>query len=307
MNNEVSGILILDKPAGMSSARLVAGVKKLLKLKKVGHAGTLDPFATGVMILLINQATRLSEFFLKGNKTYEGVLRLGISTDTQDATGTVVARRAVNCSREDLDEVFRRFKGTIFQQPPVYSALKHQGTPLYKLAREGRPIIKPPRKATIKCLEIIRVDLPEIAFNVSCSGGTYVRTLCADIGEKLGCGGHLKSLRRKMSCGFCLTEAISWTSLQEMTYTGEVQKRIIGMGEALRELPRMIAPSPVVEKLRKGRRFFFDELFEEHPSEMTIRINGGGHLQVLDTGGNLVAILKRTESNTEFQYRCVFQ
>ncbi len=199
------GIFVIDKPENISSAAVVARLKKILGVRKAGHAGTLDPFATGVLVCCVNQATKLARFFLHSNKKYTAVLKLGVETDTQDLTGTVISRcEDINFDEKKIKSVFEKFKGAIEQVPPVYSALKHEGVPLYKLARQGKPVQKPPRPVFISCLNIIEINLPEISFEVSCSGGTYIRTLCADIGAELGCGGHLKELRRTESSGFPL-------------------------------------------------------------------------------------------------------
>jgi tRNA pseudouridine55 synthase len=163
MRPQLNGIIVLDKPAGMSSARAVAKVKHLLGAKKVGHAGTLDPFATGVLICCINQATRLARFFLQDNKTYQAVLRLGVETDTQDATGRVIATSAVPAIEPDrLAVIIKGFEGRQLQLPPVYAALKHEGTPIYKLARQGRPIQKPARPITVAAIRVTAMDLPDI-------------------------------------------------------------------------------------------------------------------------------------------------
>jgi tRNA pseudouridine55 synthase len=195
MPPELNGIVVVDKPEGISSAGVVARIKGIFGVNKVGHTGTLDPFATGVLICCLNQATRLPGFSSKATKCTKRTLVLGTVTDTQDATGTVTGRHALDgISAQQVEETAARFVGDITQVPPVYSALKHQGTPLYKLARRGVPVEKPARPVRISRLEILEMNLPTVRLSVSCSSGTYIRTLCADIGQKLGCGGHLKTL-----------------------------------------------------------------------------------------------------------------
>ena len=187
MTQETSGFLIVDKPRDMTSATVIARIKKISGINKIGHTGTLDPMATGVMICPVNQATRLSRFFLASPKKYTAVLRLGIETDTQDATGTVLTERPIDMvSPPAVHEACRRFIGEIEQTPPAYSALKHKGVPLYKYARKGNFITKPPRKVVIFDIRIIEMDFPDVRFEVECAAGTYVRTLCADIGKILG-------------------------------------------------------------------------------------------------------------------------
>ena len=204
-----NGIIIIDKPAGITSAKVVARLKEIVGARKVGHTGTLDPFATGVMICCLNRATRLARFFLSGDKKYKAVLCLGEETDTQDRTGkTISVCKDLEFSDKEIRDVFKEFEGPVAQMPPVFSSLKHKGTPLYKLARQGKPVQKPARQIVIHYLKISDSDLPEIHFEVSCSSGTYIRALCADIGKRLGCGGHLKSLRRIESCGFSIDQAL---------------------------------------------------------------------------------------------------
>ena len=187
MRDAIDGILVVDKPAGISSAGVVARIKSVLKVRKAGHAGTLDPFATGVMICCINRATKLSRFFLHSRKRYEALLRLGRETDTQDSTGTVTAEADPGgIEVTELHAVFDRFKGRQKQSPPAYSALKHKGVPLYKLARRGAAVQKPPREIMVSELSIQETALPNVRFTVTCSAGTYVRTLAADIGRALG-------------------------------------------------------------------------------------------------------------------------
>ncbi len=227
----------------------------LFGAKKVGHTGTLDPFATGVLICCINRATRLSQFFLKGDKTYEAVLRLGIATDTQDATGTVTARHPVARVTEAVVlQTAVRFVGSISQVPPIYSALKHQGTPLYKLARRGKAVEKPARQVRIHRLDILDVNLPEVRFLVSCSSGTYIRTLCADMGQALGCGGHLKILRRTASCGFSIGSAISLDDLDNLNAQGRLDDAVIAMNDALHFMPELIADDILTRKMRNGMK-----------------------------------------------------
>jgi tRNA pseudouridine55 synthase len=212
-----SGVLVLDKPEGISSAKVVAIVKKALGAGKAGHAGTLDPLATGVLVCCVNDATRLARFLMQGQKAYEAVLRLGQQTDSLDATGHVLETApdaaVAQITATQIDAVARRFVGRIEQQPPVYSALKHKGTPLYRLARKGHPVQKPPRAVHIDDVQILSVDLPRVRFAVTCSPGTYIRTLAADMGAALGCGGHLEALRRTASSGFTLADALPLSAI----------------------------------------------------------------------------------------------
>lgn len=301
MPPELNGIVLVDKPKGITSAGVVARVKGLFGVKKVGHTGTLDPFATGVLICCINQATRLAQFFLKGDKTYEAELALGTVTDTQDATGTVIEQHSLDgVSVEQVHETAARFVGTITQVPPVYSALKHKGTPLYKLARRGSPVEKPARPVRINHLEILAVNLPAVRFSVSCSSGTYVRTLCADIGRELSCGGHLKALRRTASCGFSIEAAFSLEKLGESREQGALGETVIPMNEALPFMPAALADDGLAKRIRNGMKLT-ESVFPIPP-----RVSGQGVFKVVDPHGRLVAVLAESPTTGSYNYCCVF-
>jgi tRNA pseudouridine55 synthase len=238
----MNGIVVIHKPAGISSARAVACVNRLLQADHTGHTGTLDPFARGVLVCCINQATRLARFLMPNRKLYEGTLTLGIETDTQDATGKVVAQRSwAGATVQDLQRVFQRFEGALLQAPPAYSALKHQGVPLYSLARQGRPVRKPPRPIHVFRLRVLAVALPCVRFDVWCSPGTYVRTLAADIGRELGCGGHLSELTRLESDGFTLDQALTLEELEARARRGALSEVLIPMAKALAGMPGITA------------------------------------------------------------------
>ncbi len=208
MNNQkkvIDGVLLLDKPEGLSSAGLVSKVKKTLNAKKVGHAGTLDPFATGLMVICLGKATKLSNFFLNDNKTYIAELELGKETDTQDIEGTVInSCTDFSISEKKLTETINKFVGEQKQIPPVYSALKHKGVPLYKLARSGKPVVKPPRDINVFYINLLQYESPTVILEISCSKGTYIRTLCTDIGKALGCYGFLRNLDEHLQVGSIL-------------------------------------------------------------------------------------------------------
>lgn len=295
------GILLMDKPAGMTSARLISHVKKLSRAQKAGHAGTLDPFATGLMICCLNQATKLSSFFLHGSKTYEAVLCLGIETDTQDCTGNITAQSDCgDFSPEHLENVFSGFSGTILQTPPVYSALKHQGVPLYRLARKGRAVVKPAREVHISEIRILEICLPEIRFRVSCSGGTYVRTLAADIGKTLGCGAHLSALRRTACGDFRIADALTLPQAEELAGTGELTDRLISLSDALPRIPSYTADEILEQRIVHGKT-----LTRRHiPFPESAK--GEETLKVLDRAGNLAAILNCKKGEDRYNYSCVF-
>jgi tRNA pseudouridine55 synthase len=306
MRSQLSGVLTIDKPADQSSAKTVAIVKKLLNVAKVGHSGTLDPFATGVLVCCVNQATRLSRFFLRDRKRYTAVLRLGVHTDTQDATGQVVATSSVPQWQADrIADLFKQFEGDIMQQPPAYSALKHKGVPLYKLARKGTPVRKPPRQVTISSLRIAAIRLPEIAFDVTCSSGTYVRTLCADIGDRMGCGGHLVSLRRTASGGFPLTQAVSLKTLEALDDPERRRELLTPMAEALHGMPRIEAGPDLLQRIAHGQLLTAGHL--PHPSvDDGAAPTSDRYVKVVDAGKKLKAVLHYIPDKAAYDYCCVF-
>lgn len=214
----LDGILLVDKPSGWTSHDVVNFVRGRYRLAKVGHGGTLDPMATGLLVLLLGKGTQCSNAVMAGEKTYEGELTLGITTDSQDREGEILQTRPLppDLDRARIEALLPEFTGEILQTPPMVSALKKDGVPLYKLAREGRTIEREARPVTIHQLEILELSPPVMGLRVRCSKGTYVRTLAHDIGEKLGCGAHLSALRRTASGSFSVNNALTVDALREM-------------------------------------------------------------------------------------------
>ena len=211
-----NGILIIDKPAGWTSMDVCAKVRGILREKRVGHGGTLDPMATGVLPVFVGRATRAVEFAENGRKEYLAGLRLGLVTDTQDVTGTVLETRPVPAGPAELEAALGAFRGDIRQIPPMYSAVKIQGKKLYELARKGQEVERKPRPVTIHELELLGAESEtDYRLRCLCSKGTYIRTLCHDLGQALGCGGALYSLRRTMAAGFTLADAVTIQDVQE--------------------------------------------------------------------------------------------
>jgi len=205
----VQGVLIIDKPEGLTSHDVVQKVRRAYSIRQVGHAGTLDPIASGVLVLLLGSATRIAQFLQEDDKEYHLVLKLGLETDTQDITGETLSEADPSSVTEgDLKSVIERYRGTFSQIPPSFSAVKRAGQPLYKLARQGVRIQADPREVTVYSIEVSNVDLPHIAMKVVCSKGTYMRTLCHDIGRDLGVGGCMKSLVRVRSGRFPISDAV---------------------------------------------------------------------------------------------------
>ena len=305
VNGRLNGILVIDKPGNISSAGVVRLVKKTLNAGKVGHAGTLDPFAEGVLICCLNQATRLAGFLLHGKKKYAAELKLGEETDTQDFSGTIVSTgKPADLSPQTISDAFNRFAGSIEQLPPVYSALKHKGIPLYKLARRGKPVQKPPRCVQIYDITVQEVALPHIRFEVTCSAGTYIRTLCADIGKALGCGGHLVALKRLESSGFTLNQAITMPELEKLRNSNKLSERIIRMADALLEMPQFQANHQLAEKIRHGKMISAGDLKAPNGTGDTPSV--GSDIKIVDRDGDLIAILKYGKPGHRLEYRCVF-
>jgi tRNA pseudouridine55 synthase len=301
----LDGVIVVDKPANITSARVVAIVKRALNAGKAGHAGTLDPFAEGVLICCINQATRLAGFLLHGSKKYVAELKLGQETDTQDLTGVVVSTtEAVDYSRPTIQAVVESFKGPIDQLPPVYSALKHKGVALYKLARRGQPVQKPPRQVQIYDICLKEVDLPYVRFEVSCSAGTYIRTLGADIGKKLGCGGHLSALKRIASSGFTLDQAIPLSALEKSAGSGKGSSKMISMKDALPGMSEFCADAHLVEKIRHGQKLTIKDLTGSNGTGGFRQ--AGDYLKIVDREQDLIAIVEQNTTGERLAYCCVF-
>jgi len=301
----LNGILVVNKPAALSSAGVVARVKHLLQAGRVGHTGTLDPFARGVLVCCVNQATKLARFMLQGSKAYAAVMTLGVETDTQDVTGRVLARGDwTGVSEAAIAAAVRRFEGVLAQAPPVFSALKHEGVPLYVLARRGHPVQKPPREVQVHRIRVLAVALPEVRFEVRCSAGTYVRTLAADIGRELGCGAHLSELTRTESGGFSLAQALSLEEVEDLARRGTVRARLIPMARALAGWPEITADRRLLAYVRTGRRLTRREL--SAPRDAGPAAAGDGLLKVVDEHGDLAAVLVFKAGQEELEYACVF-
>jgi tRNA pseudouridine55 synthase len=211
----LDGVLLLDKPIGLSSNDALIRAKRLYLAKKAGHTGTLDPLASGLLPLCFGEATKFSQDLLEADKTYEATMRLGIRTTTGDAEGKAIETREVSCDQAAVLEALSRFRGEIVQVPPMYSALKRDGKPLYEYARAGQVVEREGRQVTIHALELLACALPDVTFRVTCSKGTYVRTLAEDIGEALGCGAHLVALRRTGVGALTLENAVTLDALSD--------------------------------------------------------------------------------------------
>ena len=278
-----SGLLLIDKPAGPSSAHVVHRVKKILGAKRVGHLGTLDPFASGLLPIAINEGTKIADIFLGGAKSYRAVMVLGIATDSQDATGKIIDERPVPALvDEELRRLEAKFSGAQTQVPPMFSALKKDGVRLYELARQGQEIERAPRSIQIDRLELRRHSDNEIEFEVTCSRGTYVRTLAADMGAALGCGAHLLQLRRLSCDHLSLTQATNLDELEGTVAGGNVP--LMTLANALSHLPAVTWDSRSIARLRQGQ--------QEILLQLKLPADGASLLSILDQAGELVALVQ---------------
>lgn len=248
----MDGIVIVDKPQGWTSQDVTARLRRVFGTRRIGHGGTLDPMATGVLPVFVGRATRAVEFFEHAEKTYETVLRLGITTDTEDMTGTVLTEENVSFTEEQLQETLAAFRGEILQVPPMYSALKVNGQKLCDLARKGKTVERQPRPITVHELTLVERGENTLRLRVRCSKGTYIRTLCKDIGEKLGCGGCMESLRRVAAGEYTIDEAVP---LQTLLDTEEPEKYLRGVDTMFRNYPAVTLTANQETRCRNGNAF----------------------------------------------------
>lgn len=274
------GVLVVDKPAGPTSHDVVDKVRKVLGERRVGHTGTLDPFATGVLAVCVGKATRLARFLAEGDKVYRATARLGFATTTDDLLGEPLG--PVHGGRFELAsvrEACRKLTGELLQVPPAYSAKRVEGHRLYYLARKGVAVERPPSRVTVHSLDVLGVAGDRVEIDVRCSQGTYVRALARDLGEALGVGGHLVALRRTRSGGFDLEGAVSWVELPRVA-----RERVLSMSQVLLDLPAARVGPEGVEAIRHGRDLSHELVSSGFPEVPPPR------LRVLDAAGSLVAL-----------------
>ncbi|GAB4469195.1 MAG: tRNA pseudouridine(55) synthase TruB [Anaerolineales bacterium] len=294
IKNIVSGVLVVDKPIGLTSHDVVQIIRRGTGIRRAGHTGTLDPRASGVLVVLIGPAVRLSEYVAASDKRYQATIRLGSSTDTYDSEGSITETNAwENITEEEFNRVLQKFVGEIEQVPPPYSAVKVKGKKAYDLAREGEEVDLPPRIIQVYHLEVLEWAPPEVVIDVYCSSGTYVRSLANDLGKELGCGAHLIGLRRTKSGKFTLRDAIPLRKLQEAFETGTWYRYLIPAAEALAEWPMIELDADQVELVRHGHRV---------PGEP----NEKGWARGVSQQGDLVALLEYDAETGEWQPRKVF-
>jgi tRNA pseudouridine55 synthase len=294
LKNVVSGVLVVDKPIGLTSHDVVQVIRRGTGIRRAGHTGTLDPRASGVLVILIGPAVRLSEYVSASDKRYQATIHLGSSTDTYDAEGRITQSAAsVDVTEEQFDEILQQFTGEIEQVPPPYSAVKVQGRKAYDRAREGEEFTLEPRMIQVYSLEVLEWDPPEAVIDVYCSSGTYVRSLANDLGNTLGTGAHLVGLRRTKSGRFTLRDAVPLRRLQEAFVAGNWYRYLIPAAEALADWPMVELDADQVELVRHGHRV---------PSEPLDK----GWARGVSEQGDLVALLEVDEATQEWQPRKVF-
>ena len=248
----MNGIVIVDKPQGWTSQDVTARLRRVFNTRRIGHGGTLDPMATGVLPVFVGRATRGVEFFEHAEKTYEAVIRLGLVTDTQDISGAVLEEREVSLSEEEFLGILQQFRGEIMQIPPMYSALKVNGQKLCDLARKGQEVERKPRPITVYQLDAADFDGLTARLTVRCSKGTYIRTLCHDIGQALGCGGCMQALRRISAGAYTIEEAVP---LQELLETAEPEKYLCPVDSMFRAFPALTLTAKQETRCRNGNAF----------------------------------------------------
>ena len=261
----MTGIICLDKPRDMTSFMAVKKASRLLGVKKAGHTGTLDPMATGVLVVMLGYSTRFIELLPEHKKSYTARVKLGITTDTLDITGKILSESPVNITKEQLLSVAEDFKGEILQTPPMYSALKKDGERLYDLARKGIEIEREQRKITIEKLEIYDFDGVEFSMDVTCSAGTYIRSLCDDIGAKLGCGAVMTELRRTSANGFSIEKSITLEELEQLVSENRTDEVITSVETALMSYPEITVTNPQANRFRNGGALDYARLHGDYP------------------------------------------
>ena len=291
--NLVSGVIVIDKPIGMTSHDVVQIVRKGTNIRRAGHTGTLDPRASGVLVVLVGPAVRLSEYVSASDKRYQAVIQLGTTTDTYDGDGRVLATTSVDISEKQFNDVLQSFVGQIEQVPPPYSSVKVKGRHAYDMARNGEEVDLEARTINVYNLDMLEWAPPEAVIDVYCSSGTYVRSLAHDLGEKLGCGAHLIGLRRTKSGRFTLRDAVPLRKLREAFENDTWENYIIPAAEALSDWPAIELSAEQLDIVRHGRRI---------PAE----IGAGKMARAISEEGELIGLLELDPETQEWQPKKVF-
>jgi tRNA pseudouridine55 synthase len=294
----LTGILNVDKPPGVTSHDVVDAVRRVAGQRKVGHAGTLDPMATGVLLLCLGQATRVSEYLMAGRKRYRATIVLGMTTDTYDADGEVVSRGGrTDFSQKEIEDALAGFVGRIEQVPPMYSAIKQGGQPLYKLARQGKTVERAPRPVEVDEIEVLDWTSPTLIVEVTCSPGTYIRSLAHDLGQQLGSGAYLAALVRLRSGRFGLQDAVSLGRLEEVFEHGQEEEVLLALDEALLDLPALVVGEEQARRIVQGRAV---------PGAPPVAEDSDALCRAYSLEGDFLAILTYDASAERWQPKKVF-
>lgn len=291
--NAISGVLVIDKPVGLTSHDVVQVIRKGTNIRRAGHTGTLDPRASGVLVVLVGPAVRLSEYVSASDKRYQAIIRLGATTDTYDEDGSVLTSSPVEITEEQFENALKQFIGEIEQVPPPYSAVKVNGKKAYEMAREGEEVELAPRIINVYNLELLEWAPPEAVIDVYCSSGTYVRSLANDLGKVLGCGAHLVGLRRTKSGRFTLRDAVPLRKLRDAFDQGNWYQYLIPAAEALSDWPAIELNSEQLDAIRHGNRI------QSEPGST-------GWARGVSQQGELVALLENDDATSEWQPKKVF-
>ena len=293
----MDGVLNIRKEKGYTSFDVIAKLRGILHMKKIGHTGTLDPEAEGVLPVVLGKATKLVDLLTEKQKTYEALLHLGLETDTQDMTGTVLEEKPVEVTEEEVRTVIRSFLGEQQQIPPMYSALKVDGKKLYELAREGKTVERKPRAVQFYEIEIKKIALPYVRFSVTCSKGTYIRTLCHDIGQKLGCGGCMEELLRTRSGNFVWEDSMTLAQVEEAVRNGTIGDRVISIGQVLKDYPEIFCTREGDRLLENGNTLAERFVRGEHKE---------GWVRMCDSQGGFKGIYQWDEVKKRYQPQKMF-
>jgi tRNA pseudouridine55 synthase len=295
---EFSGVLIIDKPAGLTSHDVVAKVRKLLGVRQVGHFGTLDPFATGVLPLSVGKATRFAQFYLKSRKAYDGAMRFGYATDTYDATGKPTSDPVIpQLDWAKLEMIFQEFTGRVMQTPPAFSAKHVAGRRAYELARRQKPVQLNPVEVEIYALELLGIEGDRVHFAVECSGGTYVRALAHDIGQKVGCGAHLAQLRRTAVAEFKENRAVTLEQLESAVREGKLEGCRVPLEALLPDCPELVVRGREEVSVRHGHTFELAQVLRPGRGAAHARTSAVSLLKILNPEHRLIAVARHVSGS----------
>lgn len=291
----LNGIISIYKEAGYTSHDVVAKMRGICRQKKIGHTGTLDPQATGVLPVCLGSGTKLCDMLTEKEKEYKAIMLLGVTTDTQDTTGQVLSEKTVTVTEDQVEQACRSFLGKYQQVPPMYSALKVNGKKLYELAREGKEVERKAREVEILDLQILSVQLPRVEFLVRCTKGTYIRTLCADIGEKLGCGACMESLLRTRVGGFTLEQSVTLAQLEALREEGKLDSVLFPVEKAFEQTAFLTVKEEFTRLLQNGNPLFVQQLLEER------REPAGVWVRMYSPEGRFMAVYTYDEQKGRYQ------